>query len=287
MIDEKTNHSKCNTIFTSSNNDSFKIPSDIFSIDFIGYPFNFRDMDEEKINETDIYFLKDKLIQKNISPYKNIIKFFIHKKRTGRQNSINLSNKKKRKIHNKYDIDNIMRKCQVSYFNFIIDLMNIICQKFGYYEPFVKLNYNIKKIVNKEQIEMLRSSTIEEVIGKEISPKNSTKDKNYNKIICEQIRKLGKNDIINILNLNFFFFFDNIYFKSLRNFNLKELNISNKDITIELPKEIELYEDLKERNNDIKYKEIMDSTIKNKYYRNNMKLIFKISVKRNRSKKIK
>ena len=88
--------------------------------------------------------------------------------------------------------------------------------------------------------------------------------------------------------MNFFFFFDNIYFKSLRNFNLKELNISNKDITIELPKEIELYEDLKERNNDIKYKEIMDSTIKNKYYRNNnMKLIFKISVKRNRSKKIK
>ena len=177
-----------------------------------------------------------------------------------------------------------MRKCQVSYFNFIIGLMNIICQKFGFYEPFITLNYEFKKIVNRKQIEKLRFSTIEKVIGEEISPRNSTKDKNYNKNICDKIRKMGKTDIINILNLNFFFFFDSIYYKSIREFNLKELNLSDKDIIIVLPETIELFEDLKERNNDINYKEKMDLTIKNKYCRNSPKMIFKCSIKRNRSK---
>ena len=54
-------------------------------------------------------------------------KFEVLRKKRGRKEQKIIFNKeRKEKIHNKYGKDNIIRKCQISYFDFIIHFINII-----------------------------------------------------------------------------------------------------------------------------------------------------------------
>lgn len=261
-----------------SNDDSVEIKSEINFINFLGYPFNFVQNPEinEDINEQQRYYFYNINNSDNsndcsseivsIPPNKN--KFTIsHKKKRGRHNEKFLTEQKNFKVHEKSDVDNILRKCQVSYINFIIDFMNILCKIFNIGQVFIPLDYKFKKIVNKKTRNKLISQTIGEIIQNNISPKYTTKDKLINKKICEKIREKGLTDFIDILNKRFLFFFDKIYYPSRRSFNLKQFHLV--DIEIKLPDEIELYEDLLDKNrndrNFEEYKEKMEKGI-NKYF---------------------
>ena len=57
---------------------------------------------------------------------------------------------------------------------------------------------------------------------------------------------MGITDLINILNKRYLFFFDKIYYKSLRKFNLKQFYLS--DVEIELPDSVKLYKDVLKKN---------------------------------------
>ena len=94
----------------------------------------------------------------------------------------------------------------------------------------------------------MNSETLREFFSKDISPKNSTKNKDYNAKICEQIEKEIQNISENILNRNFLFFFDKIYYKNNKKINMKEFGFD--DLEVDL-KNIKLFGDLllKEKDN--------------------------------------
>ena len=277
MNNENNNINNYNNNFYINNNDSIDFNSEIDSINFLGYPFNFIQNPEnnEDINENQIYYLDNINNSTNSNDNSSSIistpspkyQFTTNlKKKRGREKNKNITDKKNFKIHDKLGEDNIIRKCQVAYINFIIKFMNILCSKFKINLSFISLDYKFKKIVNRKYRNILVSQTIEKIITNNISPKYKTKNKSINKEICEIIRQKGLIDFINILNKKFLFFFDKIYFTSNRKFNLKQFNLA--DIEIELPDDVKLYENLFDKNkNDInfkEYKEKMDETIKKK-----------------------
>ena len=95
--------------------------------------------------------------------------------------------KNNNKQHGKYEKDNIIRKIQVSYISFLTNFVNTVLKTIGRNDiDFTPLNYNFKRIVNKEHRTKLKNSIIEEVLKRTSSPKFSTKDKNINIYICEK-----------------------------------------------------------------------------------------------------
>jgi hypothetical protein len=120
---------------------------------------------------------------------------------------------------------------------------------------------------------MIHTNSIEEMMKKNISKKHSRSRLSSNKDLCEEIKQYGIPEIEKIFKKNFIFLFD-IYHKSVRKFNLKELDESFANLVIEIPETIELYEDMLNKNqNDIKfeeYKKLMENSIKNYFVCTNL-----------------
>ena len=113
---------------------------------------------------------------KSLSPKEKCFQFLLKKKRGRKKVDI-----KNNKSHGKGEEDNIIRKIQVSYINFVIDFVNIICKEIGRSDlHFIPLDYDFKRIVNKMHREMIKSNTIEKIIKSKVSPKFKTKHENEN-----------------------------------------------------------------------------------------------------------
>ena len=226
---------------------------------FISQPFDYKITPDFETNENlsvnDFSFLKPNN-KENIK--KNLFSIITQKKR-GRMNS---RQRKNIKPHDKFFDDNIVRKLQVNYINFITNFINEILKEIGRQDlKFISLNYLYKRKVDKEHRTNLKTKTIGEVLSNNISPKFTTKNMNKNIETIEIIKKENINILINILNKEIFFFFDKIYFKNYRNFNLKEFGFD--DLEIKLPKHIKLFEDLLIKNK----KEIHYEKYKARIYR--------------------
>ena len=249
---------------------------------FIGFPYNFEKLKdyEDELDEKDLYFLKG---EKNSSNRNNNMNqnrkiFKVSTKKRGRKKEIKLNKKRKEKTHTKYDKDNLLRKCQVSYFDFMIDFLNIFIKLFNSKmklnpkRKFFPIDYEIKKIVNREQKIKLHTNSIEEMMKNNISRKYSKTKPTSNKDLCEEIKQYGIPEIEKLFKKNFIFLFD-IYHKSIREFNLKELDESLANLKIEISEEVELYNDLLNKNlKEMKieeYKALMESHIKN-YFESNI-----------------
>jgi len=200
----------------------------------------------------------------------------LRKKRGRKEHKIIINKKKKEKIHNKYGKDNIIRKCQISYFDFIIHFINIIISLFNVKKnlktkkKFIKLDYDFKRVVNRNQKIKLLTYTIEDMIkSNNISKKYSKSNLSSNKDLYEEIKKLGIPEIEKIFKKKFIFLFD-IYHKSIRKFNLNELDENLPNLTIEIPEKVKLYKDILSKNkNDRKFEELMEKNIKNYFECNN------------------
>ena len=193
----------------------------------------------------------EELLQMNSNYISNEINF---RQKRGRKPANNII----RKPHDKYSEDNIIRKIQVSYFNFIRDFINELLKSIGRQDlSFIPLDYNYKRTINKKFRNNLNSTTIKEVFNNnKISPKYSTKKININRNICEQIEKENQNFFENILNKNFLFFFDKIYYKNNKKINMEEFGFDNLEIDLE---NIELFGDLlSQEKNDKDLKEKMN-----------------------------
>ena len=242
---------------------------------FIGKPFNFNINQEFGTiqNLTSCDFSKPFYNVMNCSKNnKNLFSVITQKKR-GRLKRLSENTKP----HDKFFDDNIVRKIQVSYINFMTNFMNEILKKLGLCDlQFISLNYFYKRKVDKNHRTNLKTKTIGEVLSNDISPKFKTKNRNINSEIIETIKKENINILINILNKEIFFFFDKIYFKNYRNFNLKEFGFD--DLEIKLPKHIKLFEDLLLKNKkEIHYEEYKASIYNcaNKYFLQKENDIFK------------
>lgn len=181
-------------------------------------------------------------------------------------------NQKKQYIHTKNKFDNILTKIQVSYVNFLVSLTNSVLEAYGKKElKFKFLDSKIKKNIKSENREKIKTETIGDILRNKISGKFSTLDKGHNFKIYEKIEKNGYDEILKFLNQKFLFFFESIYYKNLRKFNLKDFGLM--DLEIELPKIIGMYENLLMKNQGDKtfeeYKIKMEKCIK-KHFLNEM-----------------
>jgi hypothetical protein len=240
--------------------------------DFIGYPFNFEKNIEIEEIKPDITTLTKKESTKEDLSQKKLFLINTPKKR-GRK----IIKENNIKEHGKYDEDNIVRKVQVSYINFMISFLNKILETIGRKDlSFIPLEYDFKRVVNKKNREFLKSNTVEEVIKSKTSPKYKTKSNNVNKEICEKIKEEKIYIMTNILKTNFFFFFDKIYYRKARRINLKDFVLVDLEINID---KLELYEDLLLKNKkDIhfeKYRQKIDFCVKKYFLPKNQKDIFK------------
>ena len=266
MTDLINAHIKTEDFSLIETNTSNTFNSELLLTDFIGFPFNFRKNPEledikSKTNECNINFnfesekdCKPDMLYSN-SKMANFPKFLVyfHQKKRCRMDKD--SNGNNNKCHRKYECDNIVRKVQVSYINFLTQFVNQILLKLGRKDLLlIPLDYFYKRIVNKSFREKLKHSTIEEVLKSKISSKYSTKNEYINATICEKIKKENIKILIDIFNKEFLFFFDKIYFKNYRKFNLKEFGFD--DLEIELSDKINLYQDLLSKNKkDVNYQE--------------------------------
>lgn len=161
--------------------------------------------------------------------------------------------RKNGKTHSKYDFDNIIRKVQVHFHNFIISFVNEILKSFGIKKKFLNTDYTIKKNVKKANVDSLKSKEIGKILCENLSTKyrkQYTLDKDKNKklylevIEHDSIRKLLSETYINI--------FRNFYYKNKRDLNEYNLKIklSNKiktyqDFLTKLSKDGEYIEKIK------------------------------------------
>ena len=104
----------------------------------------------------------------------------------------------------------------------------------------MKIDYRFKKKINRGNVESLKDKTIGDIISKEISRKYKYTRKDFNIILCDEIKKNDK-VLSNILSENYLLFFKKVYYKSINKINLQEYGL-NKEII--LPKDVKMYKDL-------------------------------------------
>jgi hypothetical protein len=139
----------------------------------------------------------------------------------------------KKKTHTKSDPDNILTKIQVNYITFLKDFINKISNAIGKKDLiFLSLNYDFKKKITKDFREKLNSSTIEEILSREISGRYKKISKDYNAKICEKIKKENIYLLQNLLSKNFLFFFDKIYYKNNKKINMKDFGFEDLEIDL-------------------------------------------------------
>jgi hypothetical protein len=180
-------------------------------------------------------------------------------KKRGRQTHL----KKERKTHDKFSADNILRKIQVHFISFIVLFLNDILRSFGIREKFLKLDYEFKKDVNKQNFAELKNKNIGEIISSKISTKYK-KDENTNSNLYELLKTnkvLGK-----IFDIKYFTFFKKYYMKNEKTVDLTIFGIEKK---ITLSKKIKTYyeflENEKSKAKDEKYINQIKECL-NKYY---------------------
>ena len=125
-------------------------------------------------------------------------KTMLYHKRGRKEKNDSCLNKKK-KCHSSSDFDNIQRKIQVHYINFLIRLANDILKSILGKKnklQFKDVNYEIKKIVNHKNVEYLKTLNYSDILQMKISPKNKNFEENNNKNAylnaCQNTEKLKK-----------------------------------------------------------------------------------------------
>ena len=142
-------------------------------------------------NNTELKFKFDLPIGKteNITSKKK----YIFKTRLQRMKRGRIAKKNtKKETHSAYSFDNILRKIQVHYLNFMISFINDCIKTLNQNKKirFMKINYKLKRKISKKFFDNMKNSSINDILKNiDISKKYKKFDKNINK---ENLRKLEK-----------------------------------------------------------------------------------------------
>ena len=201
-----------------------------------------------------------------------------------------LLKKKRRKPHDKYAKDNIKRKIQIVYLHFLVNFVNLIIREIfrkfngfnwdfqnkeikGRYQ-FKKLDYNFAKKIDKNSFYLLKSKTLKDIF----IPNTSSKFTSYkNDEVYDNVIVI--NDKIDyILNQNYLEFF-RIFHQKNNYTNLSKYDLDI-DISLENIKKFEFFknkelEKIKEPENQSKYVERIEESIRNNFMINSHLFIVK------------
>ena len=202
--------------------ESYELQSEI-GIERNEYENLFGDKLNIEIPNHNIYPTDNNVQQKD----KNL--FAVYKDRT-------LRGRKRKKIennsvkHDKYSEDNINRKLQVGFINFIIKYINTILTQRGFDVQLYKISSSSKQNESQKKFLLLKKMNIEQILSLDISPKyKNVKNK---KINSELIKEIKHEPIIaDLLSANFLKVFRELYY-------------NEKGIKLNLPKDIKTYKDL-------------------------------------------
>lgn len=186
------------------------------------------------------------------------IKFFRGRKRINKIDIAQL------KVHDKKAKDNILRKFNVFFLGFVIELANEIIFNFGFEENFIDLDYDFKKNITQKRIKELRCLTFGKLLCNKIS-------KNWKKFSSNENEKLYK---IVIKNENIEKIFSEKFMTILYIFLNSQRNIKIGDTNFYLSSKIEMFDNFllsienKYINDDL-YIEKIKEVIKKEYLVNN------------------
>ena len=253
---EALNRDQCQKSFNQTNNDiiAFEKMKTIFQEEAI----SLNESDDEE-NGVSIYFIKkqDNLETESRSTDNsthNFVlehdKFPLNKKETQIGKKINFKTflRKKRgkkskienptslkKCHRSDDFDNIQRKIQVHYISFLVSLANdkveqIFGKKSKY--QFKDVKYELKRIINHNNVEYLKKCKYSDIMQMKISPKNKKFGEDTNKNIYLEITQLS-NELKNFFDKNYLYIFQKYYLglkpdEKEMNYEGEKINLSEK-----------------------------------------------------------
>ena len=195
--------------------------------------------------------------------------------------SKSLLNKKRRKPHTKYFRDNIKRKIQVNYLNFLVNFINLIIRvlskkysgfndefenkKIGDKYQFKKLNYGkFAMKTDNDSFNSLKSKKLLEIITLNTNGKNKN---NKNDEVYKNLFKI-KHKLEKILNQSYLEFFP-IYYQKENYTNLKKYGLDI-DISLENLKRFDFFikkekEKIQELENKEKYEKGIEESIRENF----------------------
>ena len=150
-------------------------------------------------------------------------------KRRGRKRK-----RENRKIHNKYDFDNLLTKIQVHFLKFVINLSNdALKTEFnkGTSHNFKQISYKEKRNVNYDYFMLLKKSKIKDILQINISEKYKNFGEDENKKTFNNVNDVNKHQWLNkFFNIDYIKLFSDYYLKSLKriDFEGKIINFSEK-----------------------------------------------------------
>ena len=207
--------------------------SDIYNLD----DYIFKDIFDDNNNIITLTAITAK--NKTISKLNKIFEI----KKTNRVGRKRKGDHQKDSKHTKFGDDNITRKVQVHYHNFLVSFINEILVHFGIKKKFLNIDYNKKKDVKRENVENLKSKKIWEILVQNISTKYKkqyTDDKEKNNKLYLKLKNNSKYvSIRKILSETYMNIFLNFYYKNKRDLNEYGLNIK-------LSNKVETYKNLLE-----------------------------------------
>ena len=144
--------------------------------------------------------------------------------------------------------DCLMAKIQTGYFTFLIAFINTIMKKCNIKYFFLKIQGKIKSNINQDFRKCLNKKTIKEILYNEpISKKYKKYDKFENKKIIDRLEKENQKIILDILDKNFLFFFQNLFYLNIKKFNLSTFGLEPLEIV--LPPNVKMFNNLLEKSN--------------------------------------
>ena len=182
------------------------------------------------INENNLMSESEIIARESLNFGRNL--FYIDKLRKKRGRPIIGTSKIKKKTHGKCDFDNLERKIQVHFLNFLINFCNDALKlEFGYTSnkfSFKKINYSDKTTINYKQTSYLKNLKIKDILNFKISDKYSKSDESANKDLLKRVTgtSIWLDKIFEMKYLQLF----NYYYNECEPLN--KIFIENKDISL-------------------------------------------------------
>ena len=162
-----------------------------------------------------------------------INKYIGRKRKVKKDCSFNELKEKEKKIHGKFDFDNILTKIQVHFINFIINIANDAIKVIYKSNKlkFMAINYQFKSKITFNHFNTLKKGPIKRIIMQEISNKYRKYEKNNNSNVLNEVIKESE-WLDKFFNMNFMFLFSKYHnnCKILKKivFEDKEIKLSRK-----------------------------------------------------------
>lgn len=268
-LDKLLNDSHC---FIINNNIIMPDKTDIMGnsnfLQFANYTcFNNIHLNGKETPQTTPILLTKKRKEKNLFTVSSSDNKEIPKNQSKRGRKLKTENGNKyRRVHGASDYDNILRKIQVHYLNFIINYVNDVVKVIindKKVPMFKSLDYKIKKIVNFKYFEEMKSKPISEILQLKISPKIKVYDKEENKKIYKQICSMCP-FFSEFCKRNYLSLFKEYYYNEKFEVNNMEIKLSTRTKT---------FSDLIRKN--YHYKERLQFVADNYFINNSRKPTFK------------